>query len=251
MTSTTARLGGWLLCTPDEWATRTEALSDSLRELIVEYASPTAERGLDVGCQTGLLSARLARTTELTWTGVDPIIATPRRGPDARVALLPGFSNDLPFDADGFDCVVLANVFEHIYPEDRQASLDEIARVLTPGGILVGQLPNPYFPIESHSRLPFMGWLPPALRPRYWRLAPVPWRNDEFPRDTPFYVVTIADLQRCARAAGLDVELVRNFHYPAAALPQALRWTAGAFRRFPLRHLPWAWQFVFRKQCAV
>ena len=30
--------------------------------------------------------------------------------------------------------------------------LHEISRVLRPGGILAGQIPNPYFPIESHSR---------------------------------------------------------------------------------------------------
>jgi SAM-dependent methyltransferase len=44
-----------------------------------------------------------------------------------------------------FDCVTLANVFEHLEPALHNASMAEIYRVLAPGGILVGQIPNPYF----------------------------------------------------------------------------------------------------------
>lgn len=111
-------------------------------------------------------------------------------------------------------------------------------RVVRPGAIVVGQLPNPYFPIESHSRLPFMGWLPFKLQQKYWRLSPVPWEHD-------FFVVTVRQLKTEAEAVGFQVVQTSNFNYPAAALPKAARPIEALFRR-PMRWFPWAWQFVLR-----
>jgi hypothetical protein len=111
--------------------------------------------------------------------------------------------------------------------------------VLVPGGVVVGQLPNPYFPIESHSRLPFMGWLPLRVQKAYWRLAPVPWEHD-------FYVVTVRDVKRQSQAVNLDVPLVRRFSYPPEVVPESVRWAARALAR-PMKVVPWAWQFVLRK----
>jgi SAM-dependent methyltransferase len=131
---------------------------------------------------------------------------------------------------------MLANVYEHVFPERRVASFEEIRRVLAPGGVVVGQIPNPYFPIESHSRLPFMGWLPVGLQHRYWRLSPSPWEHD-------FFVVTPKHLRRDATAGGLEPRLVRNFNYPPEVIPEGVRWAARALRR-PMGVMPWAWQFV-------
>jgi SAM-dependent methyltransferase len=62
----------------------------------------------------------------------------------------------MPFGDGDFDCITFANVFEYVSPEHRYPTIAAFRRVLVMGGILVGQLPNPYFPIESHSRLPFL-----------------------------------------------------------------------------------------------
>jgi SAM-dependent methyltransferase len=151
---------------------------------------------------------------------------------------LPG-PDGIPYPDAYFDAAVLANVFEHITPDTRQQSLDEISRVLRPGGILAGQIPNPYFPIESHSRLPFMGFLPISLQRRYWRLSPVPWEHD-------FFVVTMRHLRRHAVASGFRVAHSSPFNYPPEAIPSRVRVVArmGA----PLmRVFPWSWQFVLVK----
>jgi len=42
----------------------------------------------------------------------------------------------LPFEEGFFDCLFSANVFEHIPPDRRLASLGEMRRVLRPGGVL-------------------------------------------------------------------------------------------------------------------
>jgi SAM-dependent methyltransferase len=221
-----------------EWDLRNRTLLETLAELIAAHAPRADGEGLDVGCQLGVLTDGWAERTGLSWTGIDPSLGAEARSPGG-IPLLRGYADQLPFEDDRFACVVLANVYEHIAPERRRASLAELRRVLVPGGVVVGQLPNPYFPIESHSRLPFMGWLPVRLQKAYWRLAPVPWEHD-------FYVVTVRDVRRQAEAVGFEVSLVRKFNYPPEVVPKSVRWAARALAR-PMRVVPWAWQFVLRK----
>lgn len=230
--------GRGLLQSHEEWATRTHNLGDTLAELVRAYVQPTASRGLDVGCQEGAVTDILARRTALKWQGIDPNIEQRAFSPDG-LELRHGWAHEIPFPDAQFDCVLLANVYEHIPPSLYTASLQEMWRVLAKGGILVGQLPNPHFPIESHSRLPFMGWLPYGMQKIYFRLSPVPWAHD-------FYVVTMKELRRRAEAVGYGTTFIRNFNYPLEVIPQSVRWAARLLDR-PMQAVPWAWQFVFTK----
>jgi len=225
------------LQTDEEWDVRNRVLSETLTELIREYAPPGATRALDVGCQGGVPTDRYAKLTELDWVGIDPALEEPRLSPDGH-QLKPGFSDKLEFPDEAFEVVMLANVYEHIFPDRRVASFEEMRRVLTPDGVVVGQIPNPYFPIESHSRLPFMGWLPVRAQHLYWKLSPAPWEHD-------FYVVTTKHLRRDAAAGGMRVDFVRKFNYPPEVIPKKVRGIARALER-PMRIFPWAWQFVLR-----
>lgn len=230
--------GTGLMQSKSEWSARTKALADSLADLILAHLPRGAVLGLDVGCQDGTTTDEILRRTGLDWVGIDPAIrqdATSQGG----AKLQPGRADDIPYPADYFDCAVLANVFEHLRPEARSASLAEMCRVLKPGGIIVGQIPNPYFPIESHSRLPFMGWLPQRVQHKYWSLSRVPWEHD-------FYVVTLRHVRVAASCAGLDVELERPFNYPLEAIPEQVRSVAKVLG--PILHrYPWSWQFVLRR----
>lgn len=226
-----------LLQSDAEWDVRNRVLSETLTELVRSEGPESAKQALDVGCQNGWTTDRYAKLTGLDWVGIDPALKEERRSPDG-VALYPGFSNKLDFPDDSFDVVMLANVYEHIFPEDRVASFREMRRVLRPDGIVVGQIPNPYFPIESHSRLPFMGWLPMRLQLIYWKLSPVSWEHD-------FFVVTPKHLRRDAAAGGMQLSMVRKFNYPPEVIPEKVRWLARLLER-PMRVMPWAWQFVLR-----
>lgn len=231
--------GKGLMQSQAEWDARGDSLAASLSELLLAHIGSDPVRGLDIGCQQGELTDRLQVATGLQWFGIDPIISQESRTGRGCV-LGPGRADQITFPDGHIDCALFANVFEHIAPATRQASLDEIARILRPGGIVVGQVPNPFFPIESHSRLPMMGFLPRSIQKRYWaRFTRVPWDRD-------FFVVTLRQLRKNAAAAGLVVEAERSFNYPLDAIPERIRTLAKVGQPF-FRAYPWAWQFVLRK----
>jgi SAM-dependent methyltransferase len=66
----------------------------------------------------------------------------------------------LPFADSSFDVVIANQVFEHI----RQFSpaIDEIARVLIPGGRLLAMFPSKAVIREGHIGIPMVHWLPPG-----------------------------------------------------------------------------------------
>jgi SAM-dependent methyltransferase len=229
-----------LLQSDEEWAARCEILSKQLAVLVDEHAAPGAVRGIEIGCQRGALTDQMGRLTRVpTWTGIDPSLPG-KLVTEHGCELFSAFASKLDFLDETFDVALFANVFEHIPPDDRDPSLSEMFRVLKPGGVVVGQIPNPYFLIESHSRLPFMGWLPTSWQHKYWKLAPVEWEHD-------FYVVTMKHLRPVAQRAGFEVKHVSSFNYPPEAIPQKVRWAARLMDRRPMRYLPWSWQFVLRR----
>ena len=231
--------GRGLLQSTEEWAVRNSALAGSLALLAGKHISwKPSGRGLDVGCQGGFLTDYLNAHTPISWEGIDPILTETKRSPGGAL-LHKGIAENIPYTDSSFDCLVFANVFEHIAPGRRHASFVEMRRVLRPGAIIVGQLPNPYFPIESHSRLPFMGWLPLEVQKKYWRLSPVPWEHD-------FFVATPRHIRKEAEAANLEIIHTSNFNYPISAFPQVARPIAHVLK-VPMRRFPWAWQFVLRR----
>ena len=233
-----ALAGIGLMQSPEEWAARGGHLAATLAALIRDHAETRTGRGLDIGCQNGDLIDDVAQLTGIAWAGIDPILAVPRATPNGA-PIGPGRANDIPFPDGTFDAALFANVFEHIPPAERQPSLNEMFRVLAPGGVVAGQIPNPYFPIENHSRLPFFGFLPSTLQRRYWQLSRVPWEHD-------FCVVTMRHLRRHATRAGFVVERAAAFNYPPDAYPRQVRWLAVGLR--PVMWVyPWSWQFVLRK----
>jgi SAM-dependent methyltransferase len=52
-----------------------------------------------------------------------------------------GYSQRMPFDPQQFDVVIITEVLEHLTDEALHATLDEVRRVLKPGGELVGTVP--------------------------------------------------------------------------------------------------------------
>ncbi|HKH05342.1 MAG TPA: class I SAM-dependent methyltransferase [Acidimicrobiales bacterium] len=126
-----------------------------------------AARALDLGCGEGQV-ARVAAAGGATVVGLDPawaqlVTARDRAG---GPAYLKGRAEALPFRDGAFDAVVTCLVLEHT--EDLDGALDEVARVLAPGGRFVLLTNHPVF------QTPGSGWIddqvldPPE---QYWRVG--------------------------------------------------------------------------------
>lgn len=113
-------------------------------------------RGLDVGCGTGRLLAFLHEAWPgLRWTGVDlspPYLAEARRliGRTARVKLVEGAAEHLPFDDGSLDLAVSSFLLHELPAGVRAAALAELARVVRPGGLVVV--------VDSIQRLDMPDW---------------------------------------------------------------------------------------------
>lgn len=112
----------------------------------------TTERMLDVGCGTGLLSARLERELpHARVVGCDfssgMLEQATHNAPNTR--LVQGSAVALPFGDASFDAVVSTEAF-HWFP-DQDAALREFFRVLVPKGRLFVSLINPPLALMSRA----------------------------------------------------------------------------------------------------
>lgn len=104
-----------------------------------------ASRILDVGCGEGALGRRLLEqgASEVVGIETDPATADAARKNLSRVFRGDVETMELPFDEGYFDCVVLADVLEHL--RDPLAALRKIARHLSDSGTVVASIPNVRF----------------------------------------------------------------------------------------------------------
>jgi len=104
---------------------------------------------LDVGCGTGALAAELTvlgRVTALD-ASADAAGFTRRRG---LVRVCVGQAEALPFRSARFDAVAAVDVVEHV---DDRRTLDEITRVLKPGGAALIHVPAFAFLWGEHDEV--------------------------------------------------------------------------------------------------
>jgi SAM-dependent methyltransferase len=79
----------------------------------------------------------------------------------------------LPFEDGAFDIVFSNAVIEHVGGEPEQRRFVEEA--LRVGRSAFITTPNRWFPVEVHTRLPLVHWLPDAAAHRAYDLARKPW----------------------------------------------------------------------------
>ncbi|QDT40357.1 SPBc2 prophage-derived glycosyltransferase SunS [Gimesia alba] len=112
------------------------------RPEVVALIPSTAQSILDLGCGTGRLGESLKQRQSAQVTGVelDPLAAQDARNRLDRVVQhdIETLSNE--FSEAEFDCVVCADVLEHLKSPDQ--TLKQIAHWLTPDGTIVASIPN-------------------------------------------------------------------------------------------------------------
>jgi SAM-dependent methyltransferase len=89
------------------------------------------------------------------------------------VRYVQGTALELPFEDAAFDVVFSNAVVEHVGGEAEQRRF--VAEALRVGRRAFITTPNRWFPVEVHTRLPLVHWLPDAASHRAYELARKPW----------------------------------------------------------------------------
>jgi 2-polyprenyl-6-hydroxyphenyl methylase/3-demethylubiquinone-9 3-methyltransferase len=122
------------------------------------------KRVLDLGCRSGALTQHFLEGNSVV--GLDVDAAALEKA--AALGIEPVRANveePLPFEDGSFDAVVAGELFEHLQFPD--ALVAEIGRVLRPGGVLAGSVPNAF---RVQSRLRFLRGKSPEDDPTHLRM---------------------------------------------------------------------------------
>ncbi|MFA6635528.1 MAG: methyltransferase domain-containing protein [Candidatus Omnitrophota bacterium] len=124
---------------------------------IEEFIPLTGKKVLDVGGARGELCKVINEKRGCEAVNLDP---TPYEYGEYSSDFIwkdtvAGVAEDMPFKDNEFDLVICRGVFEHIFPEKQQISLDEMFRVTRPGGYCYITIPPWYNPCAGHGLKPF------------------------------------------------------------------------------------------------
>jgi SAM-dependent methyltransferase len=121
----------------------------------------TDKRVLDLGCRSGALTRHFLEGNEVVGLDVDRAALAKAQA----LGIEPVEANveePLPFADGSFDAVVAGELLEHL--QVPEALVAEARRVLRPGGMLVGSVPNAF---RLQSRLRFLRGRPPEDDPTH------------------------------------------------------------------------------------
>ena len=162
--------------------------------LFLETMRPTAETTvLDIGVddfgfgEVGRQRARELRHPQLLRAGLSLARADhgarPARGrrPSPRairpIRYVQGNASELPFEDSSFDVVFSNAVIEHVGDAEAQRRFVAEALRVAPRAFIT--TPNRWFPVEVHTRLPLVHWLPADARSSRRTSSPrKPWAKE-------------------------------------------------------------------------
>ncbi|MFB3886344.1 MAG: class I SAM-dependent methyltransferase [Thermodesulfobacteriota bacterium] len=157
---------------------------------------------LDYGCGSGYIARYFAERNDVTAAD----ISDERDGGQCNgmrfVSIEPG---RFPFEDGSFDIVLLNHVIAYV--PDPGGLMGEVRRILRDGGVCYLSLPNRNFPLEAHSKVPFIHYLPwPVFFPILKRVMG---------SDQPVYLFSYGGIIRLIHASGFKareytVDIIRN-----------------------------------------
>jgi SAM-dependent methyltransferase len=169
-----------------------------VRRLLEGVMDLEGRRLLEVGTGSGAIAEALAQAAGPSGT-VEAVDVVDERVVVDRVQFTTVTGTTVPFADGSFDVVVSNHVIEHVGDRsDQLAHVQELARLLRPGGWAYLALPNRWAPVEPHFRLPLLSWLPRPLRSPYVRLA---GRGERYDCDP----ISRREARRLVEAAGLEL----------------------------------------------
>ena len=143
-------------------------------QLIAEWTRLEGARVLVDGCGVGMYARQIQRRFTPSVTAFDIEFERVRAARAGIAAALTAAGEHIPFADDSFDILLSHEVIEHV-SDDRRA-VQEMVRVLKPGGRIVLFCPNRWHPFETHGHYwrgeyhfgntPLINYLPRRWRDR-------------------------------------------------------------------------------------
>jgi ubiquinone/menaquinone biosynthesis C-methylase UbiE len=130
-----------------------------LNALRSEIPSIRPAKILDLGCGTGRFTSALAQTFNCSAAGIEPseaMLDIARSHGAANIEWKPGNAERIPIADETVGLVFMSQVFHHF--TDRNAALDEVFRVLPPGGYVAIRNGT----LEHNSELVWLRFFPEA-----------------------------------------------------------------------------------------
>ncbi len=128
---------------------------------LFQEAIGQGRRVLDLGCRSGALTRHFLEGNDVV--GIDIDRAALAKAEQLGVTpVVADVDEPLPMDGETFDAVVTGELLEHVrFP---RALVAEVRRVLRPGGVFVGSVPNAF---RVQNRLRFARGLQPERDPTH------------------------------------------------------------------------------------
>ncbi len=127
---------------PEPAAGKPDSYYHHAREDLLPLVPDDAACILDVGCAAGGMARELKKTRRVFVAGIENHPDAAHRARQILDDVVEGDIEqlDLPYEDHSFDCVIFADVLEHLV--NPLAVLEKVRRVLKPGGTVVASLPN-------------------------------------------------------------------------------------------------------------
>ena len=149
-----------------------ETMAPTAATTVLDLGADDAAFGAQGGCSTlNFFEQLYPWPAQITALGVTP--GERFRASYPEVPYVQGDALALPFPDGAFDVVFSNAVIEHVGGEEEQRRF--VAEALRVGRRAFITTPNRWFPVEVHTRLPLVHWLPEAVSHRAYDLVGKPW----------------------------------------------------------------------------
>ena len=152
-----------------------DAISPTAETTVLDAGADDAAFGVPGTCATlNFFEAQYPWPDRITALGITPGERFAEAFPNVRYVR--GDATALPFADGEFDVVFSNAVIEHVGGRERQQVFaDEAMRV---GRRVFVTTPNRWFPLELHTHLPLVHWLPEPAAHRIYDLVRKPWAKE-------------------------------------------------------------------------
>ena len=162
---------------------------------------------LDIGCSTGYLTKYYASQFNYV-IGIDidenaiKYARTHNSGQNLKYEI--GDSLNLDFPDNSIDIVICTHIYEHV-PDPKQM-MNQIYRVLKPGGFCYFVAGNRLVLIEPHYRLPFLSIMPKWMANYYLRLT----KNGKYYYENLLFLPDLKNIVKQFELTDYTVQVVSN-----------------------------------------